>query len=64
MPEFELWQPSDERAKLLVLLRRKTTFPILQTFILRQGWIEFWLQEGKEEIQEVYAQRVANWIEF
>lgn len=60
MPELELWQSSNKRPKFFVLLCRQAALAIFQPFILRQGWVEFWLQECEEEVQQVNSEGVAN----
>lgn len=60
MPELELWQSSDKRPEFFVLLRRQAALAIFQPFILRQGWVEFGLQECEEEVQQVDSEGVAN----
>jgi hypothetical protein len=55
MPELELRQSPNERTELLILLRRQTRLTILQSLVLIQRRIEFGLQEGEEEIEQVYA---------
>lgn len=50
MPELELGQSADKRTKLFVLLDGQTTLAVLQAFVLCEGWVEFGLEEGEEEV--------------
>lgn len=62
IPEFEFRQPPHKRTELVVLLGgQPTRSAILHTLILLERGIEFWRQEGEEEIEEVDAQRVRDW---
>ena len=31
---------------------------------MREGGVEFWLEEGEEEVEEVNTERVADWEEM
>jgi hypothetical protein len=64
MPELELGQPSDKRAELLVLLRwqRGSRVAVLEPFVLRERGVEFRLQEREEEVEEVDAERVRDYV--
>lgn len=54
IPELELRKPSDERSELLVLARRQTAGrAVFHAFVLFHGRVEFGLQEGEEEVEEV-----------
>jgi hypothetical protein len=55
MPELELGQSPNEGTKLLILLRGQTRLSILQSLVLIQRRIEFRLQKGEEEIEQVDA---------
>jgi hypothetical protein len=67
MPELELGQPPDKRPELLILLGGQgapaglsVRAAVLQPLILRQRRIEFRLQEGEKEVQQVDAQAVGD----
>lgn len=62
MPELELGQPANKRTELLILFRRERGFTIFETFILSEGGVEFWLEEGQEEVEEVDAETVGNYV--
>jgi len=61
VPKLEFWKASDERPELLILLRWQVC-AILQSLVLGERGVEFRLQEGKEEVEQVDAQRVAYYI--
>ena len=61
-PELPLWQPTDEGSELVIALRRElrshilgATLEFVSEQVILQGWVEFRLQEGKEEVEEVYC---------
>jgi hypothetical protein len=53
VPELKLRQPADEGPELVVLLCGQAGFTVFQAFVLGEGGIEFRLQEGEEEVEEV-----------
>ena len=56
MPEFKLGQPPDERSELLRLLGRERGLvcgTVFEPLIMGKGRVNFWLQEGEEDVQEV-----------
>ena len=63
VPELELGEPSDEGAEFLLGFGGQGRLAaVLERFVLREGGVEFRLQEGEEEVQEVDAQGVADWM--
>ena len=62
MPELELGQPPDEWSELLILLRgqRAASVAVFEPLVLRERGVEFRLQEGEEEVQEVDSEGVGN----
>lgn len=65
VPELELRQAADEGTELFIALRGQRRLrvgvAVFQVIRIGQGWVEFRLQEGEEEIQKVDAQRVADY---
>ena len=62
MPKLELGQAANERTELLVLLRGEAAHGAVLHLVVNSlvGGIELGLQEGEEEVEQVYAQRVGN----
>lgn len=60
VPELELRKTPDEGPELLVLSRRQSACgAVLHAFVLFDGGVEFGLEEGEEEVEEVDCQGVA-----
>lgn len=57
VPELELRQPPHKRSKLLVGFGREARTVI---FVTEVGGIDLWREEGKEQVEVVDAQRVAD----
>lgn len=54
VPELELRQAPDEGSELLVLSRRQSACgAVFHALVLFDGGVEFRLQEGEEEVEEV-----------
>lgn len=63
VPEFEFRQAADEGAEFLVPRRWEggaLGVTVFEAFVLGEGGVEFGLEEGEEEVQEVYAEGVAD----
>ena len=51
VPELELGEPPDEGAEFLLGFRGEGGLaPVFERFVLREGGVEFRLQEGEEEV--------------
>jgi hypothetical protein len=63
MPELELWQTTDERPELLVLLGREAGgagVTVLKTLILSERGVELGSQESEEQVQEIDAECIGD----
>jgi len=61
------WKAANERTELIVTGAGKggrrvtfSTFQLVCHQVILEGGVELWLQEGKEQIEEVDGMRVAN----
>lgn len=65
MPELEFGQASDEWLELVSLLRRQATcLSVLHLIVYGLvRWVEFRLEEGEEEVEEVDSQGIRNYID-
>ena len=62
VPELELGEPPDEGAEFLLGFGGQGGLAaVLERFVLAEGGVEFGLEEGEEEVEEVDAERVADW---
>ena len=65
MPELEFWQPANERPELLRLLCREGGLvggAVLKAFVLGEGRVDLRLEKGEEDVEEVDAEGVADYI--
>ncbi|KAA8916406.1 hypothetical protein TRICI_001450 [Trichomonascus ciferrii] len=65
VPELELWQTADERAKLAVLLgvgrgQGLALLHVLIPHVLLKRRVKLGLQERQKQVQQIDAQRVAH----
>lgn len=62
VPELELGKTSNEWAKLLILFGRKAASGAILHFIVYNlvAGVEFWLEEGEEEVQEVDTEGICD----
>ena len=68
-PELPLWQPTDEGSELVIALRREllshilgATLEFVGEQVILQGWVEFGLQEGEQEVQEVDGEGICAYM--
>lgn len=64
VPELELGQPADERPELLVLLGRQAASRAVLHLVVEGlvGRVELGRQEGEEQVEQVDAQTVGDWV--
>jgi hypothetical protein len=62
VPELELGQTADKRTELVVLLdgKARASLAILKPFILGQRRVEFGLEKGEEQVEQVDSEGVGN----
>ena len=62
MPELELGQSAHERPELVILLRRQRRLSVLDALVLRQARVELGRYEREEEVEQVDAEAVGNYV--
>eukprot|EP01137_Pigoraptor_chileana_P003656 Opistho-2@44149 len=60
VPKLELWEPANERAKLLVGLSRERRAVLLFVVVIVHRRINARRQKGNEQIQQIYAQSISH----